>query len=68
MGLGSGILDPRSGIRDPGSEIQDPRSGIRDPGPEIRDPRSGIHDPELTIYVPVVYMGRYEVVLMGDYP
>ncbi len=37
MGLGSGI-------RDPGSEIRDPRSGIRDPGSEIRDPRSGIRD------------------------
>jgi hypothetical protein len=47
MGLGSGI-------RDPGSEIRDPRSGIRDPGSEIRGPRSGIdpgseiRDPENT--------------------
>ncbi len=39
------FLDPRSGIRDPGSEIRDPRSGIRDPGSEIRDPRSEIRDP-----------------------
>ncbi len=26
------------------------------------------YDRKLTINVPVVYMGRYEVVLRGDYP
>ncbi len=27
-----------------------------------------LHCNEITINVPVVYMGRYEVVLRGDYP
>jgi hypothetical protein len=48
MGLGSGIRDPGSEIRDPESGIRNPGSGIRDPESGIWNPGSGIRDPEKT--------------------
>ncbi len=44
--------------------LQDPKVRGTDPDPSIIKKKSE----KITINVPVVYMGRYKVVLRGDYP
>jgi hypothetical protein len=41
---------------------------LTDPAPELLPTVSFKIATKITINVPVVYMGRYEVVLRGDYP